>query len=214
MAKTALIIGDSHVEPVGALGPDLAKLLQAQGYSVTVAGVGSSNGLMWATKQVVCRPDNSWCVDQSKLPHSPDLLVVSLGTNDVANAAAGGRSVAQAVADIKKAIASYNAKQTFWIGPPATRDNVKYYTNAAVAAFYKAAGSAAFDSRPATQAAVNAGQGDGVHLYGVGAQTWANAIASAIKSGGTSSLITKIAVGAAIVSTVTAIVLWRKGYFR
>lgn len=177
---TALIIGDSHVEPVGAFGPDLAKLLQAKGYSVTVAGVGSSNGMMWATKQVVCRPDKSWCVDQSKLPHSPDLLVVSLGTNDAANAAAGGRSVSQSVADIKKTISSYNAKQVLWIGPPATRDNVKFYTNAAVAAFYNAAGSAVFDSRPATQAAVNAGQGDGVHLYGAGAQTWANAAIAAI----------------------------------
>jgi len=213
MAKTALIIGDSHVEPVGAFGPDLAKLLQAQGYIVTVAGVGSSNGLMWATRQTVCRPDNSWCVDQSKLPHSPDLLIVSLGTNDAANAAAGGRSVTQAVADIKKAIASYNAKQTFWIGPPATRGNVPYYTNAAVAAFYKAAGSAVFDSRPATQAAVNAGQGDGVHLYGAGAQTWASAVAKAISSQWSSTTKIFVAVGA-VGAIATAAVLWRKGYFR
>lgn len=175
---SALIIGDSHVEPAGAFGPDLAKLLQAQGYSVTVAGVGSSNGMMWATRQVVCRPDKSWCVDQSKLPHSPDLLIVSLGTNDAANAAAGGRSVSLAVADIKKAISSYNAKQTFWIGPPATRGNVKYYTNAAVDAFYNAAGSAVFDSRPVTSQHLNTG--DGVHLYGSGAQAWANAAVAAI----------------------------------
>lgn len=179
---TALIIGDSHVEPIGAFGPDLAKLLRARGYSVAVEGVGSSNGYQWANQQTVCRPDKSRCVDQSKLPHSPDLLVVSLGTNDAANAAAGGRSVSLAVADIKKAIARYNAKQVFWIGPPATRGNVQYYTSAAVNAFYKAAGSAVFDSRPATLEAVNAGQGDGVHLYGAGAQTWANAVVAAISA--------------------------------
>lgn len=213
--KTALIIGDSHVEPVGAFGPDLAKLLAAQGYTVTVAGVGSSNGMMWATRRVVCRPDGSWCVDQSTLPRSPDLLVVSLGTNDAANAAAGGRPVAQAVADIKKVLASYDAKHTFWIGPPATRDNVPYYTNAAVEAFYRAAGGAVFDSRPATRDAVNAGQGDGVHLYGAGAQTWASAVAREIQtsSSGTSRVLVTVAAGAIVVGAVAA-VLWRKGYFR
>src|SRR6516225_2586804 len=183
MAKTALIIGDSHVEPAGAFAPDLAKLLQAQGYTVTIAGVGSTNGYQWANQQTVCRPDHSRCVDQATLPHSVDLLVVSLGTNDAANAAAGGRSVANAVADIRKVFAKYSAKQMFWIGPHATRDGaVQYYTNADINAFYNAAGSAIFDSRPATRAAANAGQGDGVHLYGAGAQTWASAVATAISS--------------------------------
>lgn len=211
--KTALIIGDSHVEPGGSFAPALAKLLQAQGYIVTIAGVGSSNGFMWATRQIVCRPDHSRCVDQSTLPHSPDLLVVSLGTNDAANAAAGGRSVTQAVADIKKAISQYDAKRVFWIGPPATRDGaVQYYTNAAIAAFYDAAGPIIYDSRPATLAAVRAGQGDGVHLYGAGAQTWANAVAEAIR--GMTSTLAKVVLGASVVGAATAVFLWHKGYFR
>jgi lysophospholipase L1-like esterase len=209
LVKTALIIGDSHVEPAGSFGPALAKLLQAQGYAVTVAGVGSTNAHQWATQSVVCRPDKSRCVDLSQLPRSPDLLVISLGTNDAANAAAGGASVAASVADVKRVIAKFDAGRTFWIGPPATRGTVQYYTSAAINAYYAAAKASSvpiFDSRPATSPLVN--QGDGVHFYGAAAQTWADAVARGIES--QSSYKAKIAFGLATAAVLA--ILWRKGY--
>jgi lysophospholipase L1-like esterase len=210
--KTALIIGDSHVEPSGAFGPDLARLLEAQGYAVTVAGVGSSNAHQWANQNVVCRPNRSWCVDQTKLPHRPDLLVISLGTNDAANAAAGGPSPSASVSDVKRIIARYNPVRYFWIGPPATNDTVPYYTNVAIAAYYnaaKASGLSIFDSRGVTAPLVAAKLGDGVHLYGSGAQTWANKVASAIALQSTATYA-KIAVVAATLGALA--ILWRKGY--
>lgn len=210
IVKTALIIGDSHVEPVGAFAPDLAKLLDAQGYSVTIAGVGSSNATQWANQQTVCRPDKSWCVDQSQLPHKPDLLVISLGTNDAANAAAGGASPASSVAAVKRIIAAYAPGKYFWIGPPSTNDTVPYYTNAAINNYYAAARASSlniFDSRGVTAPLVAAHLGDGVHLYGSGAQQWANAVAKGISSSG---LIVKVAFAGMTLAALA--VLWRKGY--
>jgi lysophospholipase L1-like esterase len=207
---TALIIGDSHVEPAGAFGPDLAKLLQAQGYTVTVAGVGSSNAHQWATQQVVCRPDKSWCVDQSTLPQSPDLLVISLGTNDAANAAAGGASPAKSVADVAKVIAKFSPGKYFWIGPPSTNDTVQFYTNQAIANYYAAANASSlsiFDSRGVTAPLVAAHLGDGVHLYGTGAQAWATAVSKAIASSGTS-----VKIAFALGTAAALYILWRKGY--
>jgi lysophospholipase L1-like esterase len=211
LVKTALIIGDSHVEPAGSFGPALAAKLQAQGYAVTVAGVGSTNAHQWATQQVVCRPDKSRCVDQAQLPRSPDLLVISLGTNDAANAAAGGASPAASVADVRRVIDRYDADKYFWIGPPATNDSVPYYTNAAIANYYaaaKASGLSIFDSRGITAPLVAAKLGDGVHLYGSGAQAWADATARGIASQG--SYKTKVAFGLATAAILA--VLWKKGY--
>jgi lysophospholipase L1-like esterase len=207
--KTAVIIGDSHVEPTSPFAQALAAKLQSQGYTVTIAGVGSSNAYMWARQQTVCRPGR--CVDQSELPHRPALLVISLGTNDAANAAAGGRAVTTVPGEIKRIVAAYAPKEWLWIGPPATRDNVQYYTNAGIAKFYAAANAAGvsiFDSRAATRTAVAAGSGDGVHLGPQGAQSWANAVANAIASQW--STAAKVVVGLAAVTGIVLLLRWKR----
>lgn len=151
---------------------------------MTVAGVGATNAYQWATQGTVCRPDRSRCIEQRQVPHNPDLLVISLGTNDAANAAAGGRSVSTVPQAIKQIVGSYDPRFWMWIGPPATRDgSVPYYTNAGISQLYsaaKAAGVAIFDSRAATSVMVAAGSGDGVHLGPAGAQVWAAAVAAAL----------------------------------
>lgn len=211
--KTAVIIGDSHVDPSHGMpfGLDLAALLQAQGYSVVQAGVGATNARQWAASNPVCN-NLGRCVDKSSLPHSPDLLVISLGTNDAANAAAGGLPVSSVPIDIQRTVALFAPKQWFWIGPPTMRDNVQYYHNSAMAKLYDAARAAnvpIFDSRPSTQAAVAAGSGDGVHLGANGADVWAR---SATKNIGTqmSGTAMKVAIGLGVFATL--LVLWRKGY--
>lgn len=206
--KTAVIIGDSHVDPSGGMpfGKDLAALLRAQGYDVTQAGVGATDARMWASAFVavgspVCN-NAGRCVDPRTLPQSPDLLVISLGTNDAANAAVGGLSVTSAVADVKKVIAAFAPKAWFWVGPPWMGDKIKGYLNDAMAQFYNAANSAGvpiFDSRPSTKASVQAGSGDGVHLGPQGGQIWADAVASAIAStGGSGSSWKPLAIAAGI----------------
>lgn len=203
--KTALIIGDSHVEPASPFAQALATRLRAQGFMVTTAGVGSSNASMWANQPIVCRPGR--CVDQSQLPQ-PDLLVVSLGTNDAANAAAGGAAVTTVPPEIKRIVARYAPNKWIWVGPPATRDNVPYYTNAGVAQFYaaaRAAGVSIFDSRPSTRAAVLSGSGDGVHLGPQGAEVWAEAVSRAIS---TTAQI-KIALAGAAVAVVGGLLILR-----
>jgi lysophospholipase L1-like esterase len=213
LVKTALIIGDSHVDPSAhaAFGQDLAALLIAQGYVVTQAGVGATSARMWATQNPVCN-QNGRCVNKQSLPQRPDLLVISLGTNDAANAQAGGASVASAVADVERVVQQLAPKRAFWVGPPWMRGNVAFYTPAGVDAFYNAADNSSldiFDSRSVTQQAVMGGSGDGVHLTGAGAQQWANAVANKIKSTSTSATAVKVAIGLGVVATLA--VLWRKG---
>lgn len=211
--KTAVIIGDSHVDPTNGLpfGPLLAARLTAQGYSTTLAGVGATSARMWATQNPVCNTNNR-CVDKHLLPAHPDLLVISLGTNDAANALAGGQAVSGAVADVQRLIASLAPKHYFWIGPPAMRGNVQYYTPDGAARFYAAADASdisIFDSRPSTQAAVMAGSGDGVHPGAQGAQAWADSVSKAISSQSSGTGV-KVAIGFAVVASL--LLLWRKGY--
>jgi lysophospholipase L1-like esterase len=183
---TALIIGDSHVDPTNGMpfGQELVKLLLAQGYDVWLNGVGATNAYLWANTNPVCNSVGR-CVNKNDLPKNPDLLLVSLGTNDAAGAArGGGQSVTQAVADLQKTIGSFAPKSSIWIGPPWMRETVQYYTNDAMAKLYAAASNAnvpIFDSRPATQQAVQAGSGDGVHLGAEGAQVWAAAVMQSAK---------------------------------
>ena len=215
--KTAVIIGDSHVDPSGGMpfGLALKARLEQMGYTVVQAGVGATNAHQWSHQQSVCN-NVGRCVDQGTLPHQPDLLVISLGTNDAANALAGGQSMATAVADVGLLEKQYGASQTFWVGPPATREGTSYpyYTSSGVSQFYDAAHAAwmsIFDSRPATKPFVDAGSGDGVHLGPQGGAAWADAVASAISW---RRPAVKIALGAGTVGLIVLGVLWYKGHLK
>jgi len=195
--KTALIVGDSHVDPVFFLGAELARLLVAQGYTVTVAGVGGTSAQSWLTSPV-CRPGR--CVDVDTLPKRPDLLLVSLGTNDAANMALSKGQPEPIVSAMQKVVARFSPKASIWIGPPWLGDR-GWYKNEHTARLYDAAqraGVPIFDSRAATRAAVELGSGDGVHLGAAGSKTWA----AAVISGAGSAWLSALAVGATLAAAV------------
>jgi len=180
----ALLIGDSHLDH-SSLAKYLKKELKALGYDdVTAAGVTSSTAKLWLDNDNVCRPKKDYCVSKAILPQQPDLLIVSLGTNDLAAAASsGGDQDAKAdtiVGQVLQLTRSLNPSKVLWIGPPWFRDNWQWAKNAYAVPLYNAAARAnapIFDSRDATKAAVEAGSGDGVHLGDKGSQAWAKAIA-------------------------------------
>jgi hypothetical protein len=185
--KTALVIGDSHVDH-SALAKYLKNELAAQGYTATFAGVQSAAATTWLNNQVVCRPKKDYCVDQNELPKNPDLLVISLGTNDVAGAASSGGDLAakcdQIVQRIVRLADKYAPAKLVWVGPPWFKDTWQWAKNEYSAALYAAAnraGVAIFDSREPTKAAVQAGSGDGVHLGDKGSKVWAQAIVAELK---------------------------------
>lgn len=188
--KTALIIGDSHVDH-SLLAKYLKAELEAQGYTPTFAGVGSSAATTWLNNTKVCRPKKDYCVDQDELPKNPDLLIISLGTNDAANAASSGGDLAskcdKIVQQIGKLAAKYAPGKLLWVGPPWMRDTWKWGKNEYMAQLYDAANRAGvpiFDSREPTRDLVNAGSGDGVHLGDKGSKVWAQAIAASLQGAG------------------------------
>lgn len=178
--KTALVIGDSHVDTTDAylknkktanFGLILAGKLAAQGYTVTTAGVGGSTVADWL-KTTVCRSGK--CVTPGDLPKSPDLLIVVLGSNDMGK----GGNPASVVANFVALANRFTPKRVLWVGPPQMRSSTGY-NNANMAKLYAAAGGSIFDSRPSTRAAVDAGDGDGIHSGPASAEAWASAVASA-----------------------------------
>jgi lysophospholipase L1-like esterase len=185
---SAVIIGDSHVDDWSPFGTRLAKNLKAAGYDVTKLGVGATSTGSWAYGKA-CRPNKSKCVDvETDVPKGADVLLISLGTNDAANAQAAksdrAAAAAKTTARIKAMAEKYEAKRTIWILPPWQRGNVKHYTQEAMDFLYEVAQDAGvelFDSRAATEALVKGGSGDGVHLLGKGASAWADAVAAQVK---------------------------------
>lgn len=187
---SALIIGDSHVHAT-AFGSALESQLKVAGWDVTRAGVGATSSKSW-TNGHPCTPNKSKCVNVDDLPKGTDLLLISLGTNDGANAAVGGKTdqaaYAAGVADrIAELARTFGAKRTLWILPPWQRGNVTWYTQDAMEYVYAAAPKAAeagvelFDSRPSTEALVKGGSGDGVHPSLTCAKQWAAAVVAQIQ---------------------------------
>lgn len=177
--STILIIGDSHVDGT-SYGIKLEAKLKALGHKVTRAGVGATSAVQWV-KGTACRPKKDKCVEVADLPKGTDLLLISLGTNDAANAGAAKKDPATASAKIAKQMADlaakFGAKRTVWVGPPWQRGG-KYYTQANMDALYDAApqsGLEVFDSRPSTKEGVLGGSGDGVHPGSKTAELWAQA---------------------------------------
>jgi len=180
---TALIIGDSHVDH-SPMADEMKRLLAAKGYTTTIAGVGATSALSWLNQNPVCRPNKAWCVDKTTLPSRPDLLLVSLGTNDAANMAVSKGQPEPIVSNVRKLIARFAPGSSIWIGPPWLVDNkVPGYTNADNARLYNAAARAGvpiFDSRVPTRSIVEAGSGDGIHLGLQGQKVWAAAVVAAV----------------------------------
>lgn len=191
--KTALVIGDSHVDTTDAylknkktanFGLILAGKLAAQGYTVTTAGVGGSTVASWLG-DTVSRSGKQ--VKPGELPKSPDLLIVVLGSNDMGR----GADPAKVVANYVTLVNRFQPKRVLWVGPPQMRSSTGY-NNANMAKLYAAAGGSIFDSRPSTRAAVDAGDGDGIHSGPASAEAWAGAVAS---SAGDNSMLWIVGLG-------------------
>jgi len=187
---TAAIIGDSHVD-----GSNLASAirdgLQRRGYAVTTAGVGATSAGSWTKDGPACRPNKSKCVAKTSIPRPVDLLVVSLGTNDQANAYVAGADLAkrgdQNLTKILSLGDKFDAGRVVWIAPPWMGDRVRGYRNDAMRAIYAAADRRRvpyFDSARLTRPWVEAGAGDGVHVYGAKARAWGEAVLAYIDQGG------------------------------
>lgn len=187
MAQTAVIIGDSHVDDWSPFGSKLESGLEKAGYQVTRLGVGATSTYSWSFGKA-CRKGK--CVEVDTVPKGAGLLLICLGTNDGANAQAGGGDKAKAAAKtaerIKAMADKYGASRTIWILPPWQRGNMKHYTQDAMEYVYAAApasGVELFDSRPSTKALVEGGSGDGVHPTGKSATAWADAILAQVRAG-------------------------------
>ena len=184
---TCLVIGDSHVDAAGLAAP-IKSELEKLGYKVTLAGVGATSARVWTDNNPVCRPKKDKCVNKSSLPHGVDLLVVSLGTNDAANASAAKVDKAKAADDtvqrILKLKDAFGAKKLLWVGPPWMGGSMQHYTNENMAFVYEAAAKAnvpVFDSRPVTKKLrETSGSQDAVHLYGSKGKPWAQAAVASL----------------------------------
>jgi len=186
---SALIIGDSHVDDWSPFGSKLVSKLKKAGYTVRREGLGGSTSKNWANGSP-CKLKGR-CLKVADLPKGVDLLLICLGTNDGANAAAAKSDPAKAanavVQNIKRLEATLAAKRTVWLLPPWQRGNMKHYTQAAMEPIYAAAPQATgvelFDSRPSTEKLVKGGSGDGVHPMGQSAESWAEAVVQQVTGG-------------------------------
>jgi len=167
-----LLTGDSHMEwsPFGRV---LERLLTDAGAKVTRLAIGGSAAFQWAESKPVCRTINGekkcLSVDDLNAAGPYDLAVISLGTNDAANAGViaeaktwleyGGLAAEQrrkldasikgAVEDLQKFAKKLNARRVIFVGPPTMSDkrtlpassdrSLFYYTNDNMGVFYKLA---------------------------------------------------------------------------
>jgi len=175
----ALIIGDSHVD-WSSFGKYLAKALKSQGYSVVRHGVGGTAAASWLSKR-------SKLLDKLNQQGPWDLLLISLGTNDIANSNVGckgdkrclKRAAARKVRQIGAVAQKVEAEKTVWIAPP-TLHGTKHYSKDAGDAMYTAGTPAGvdivIDSRPPTKGR----RRDKVHPLGAQARAWVSAVLAGI----------------------------------
>jgi len=188
----ALIIGDSHA--AGDFGRAMAMALKTQGYEVARRGVGGSSARVWL-KGEACWGGKCGGVTKLQKQAPWDLLLISLGTNDIANSNVGCKragkhndidclklGASKKVAQIGQVAARIKAKKTVWIAPPNLEQTKGHYSKVASDVMYtvgKPSGvDVMIDSRPST--AGRHGKKDKVHLFGAAAKAWAAAVVSAL----------------------------------
>jgi lysophospholipase L1-like esterase len=224
--KRILLTGDSHME-WSPFGSKLEKKLKDRGAVVTRLAIGGSAAFQWASGKPVCRTIEGGrkCLSTAELKAAGpfDLVIISLGTNDGANASAAKTDLAAAakvaVADIKKMADAIGAPQTWWVGPPtmgpnesrATNDrSIPHYTNRNMEFVY-AAGKPVFGAFTIDSRAANPGasDGDGVHVGSASGEKWAQLVVDKVAAGPSSFPIVPVAVVTAAVG-VGLFVWWRR----
>lgn len=184
---SVLLLGDSHT--VGGYGNALTTLFTNTGADVTrLANVGAtgSNYLLGKYQK-----------DYNALRSKPfDVAIITLGTNDAA--ASDAVSPAKSAEVIKKVADGLNAKQVWYVGPPAFSDNAARTYNKVFAGpgkdlntradtMFKAAqalfGDRAIDPRPVTRPFVSETD---IHLGTAGGTAWATEVFARVKAGDSS----------------------------
>ena len=210
VGKRILLTGDSHMD-WSPFGVKLEQFLREAGAQVTRKAIGGSAARQWASGRAVCRTINGvkLCFTAEDLRASGpyDLVVVSLGTNDAANASAANadrtRAAEQAASDVEKFMGLLGSPSFVVVGPPMMRDSVAHYTNANMAplvdVFSRRFGSRYIDSRPVPKT-----DGDGVHMGRIGGAAWAQLVTERLK-GSSSALVSNNTGGADTTSNTASV---------
>ena len=178
-----LLLGDSHT--VGSYGNTLTSLFTNTGANVTrLANVGAtgSNYLLGKYQK-----------DYAAVAAQPfDVAIITLGTNDAA--ASDSVTPAKSAEVFKKLADGLNAKQVWYVGPPAFSDNAARTYNKVFGApgkdlntrsdaVFKAAqalfGARAIDPRSVTAPFV---QEKDIHLGTAGGSAWATAVFAKVRA--------------------------------
>lgn len=182
-----LLLGDSHT--VGSYGNALTTLFTNTGANVTrLANVGATG-----SNYLLGKYQNDYAA-VAKQPF--DVAIITLGTNDAA--ASDSVTPAKSAEVFKKLADGLNAKQVWYVGPPAFSDNAARTYNKVFAgpgkdlntradAVFKAAqalfGDRAIDPRSATAPFT---QEKEIHLGQAGGAAWAAAVFARVQAGGIS----------------------------
>ena len=180
--RRVLLTGDSHME--GAFGAALERKLLDQGAIVTKLAVGGSSARAWASG-TACRPGTESCLTVEELiaagPY--DVVIMSLGTNDAANANRAGADLEDAAARAASNVWTFaerlGAPATFVVGPPTMADR-GYYTNEAMAPVANALAQA-FPRQPIRfidSRSVPRLDGDGIHMGRRSSEPWTELVMS------------------------------------
>lgn len=189
--KRVLLTGDSHME-WSPFGRALEAKLRDLGATVVNVSVGGSSARSWASGRA-CRPGTEVCHTLADLTATrPDVAIISLGTNDAANADAEGadpRAAAQQTAErLRQVVSAIGAREVWIVGPPRMGRTTGHYTDATMApvvdALRRMFGNRFVDSR-----AVPRIDGDGIHVGARGGEAWASYAVAKMTSGGSSAIL-------------------------
>jgi len=187
--KRVLLTGDSHME-WSQFGSRLAAKLRERGATVVNLSVGGSSARSWASGGQVCRPGASTgCLSIAALrAQGPyDLALISLGTNDAANAAVTGGDLSAAARrtaqHVQQLVQQIGARETWIVGPPRISRTTGHYTDATMAPVSEALKST-FGSHFIDSRAVPRMDGDGIHVGAQGGEAWAQYVIERMASGG------------------------------
>lgn len=177
--KRIAILGDSHVDG-SVMGQTLEKLLTEGGATVKRFGWGGSAARTWLAGKPALK--KHFTVEGVKNEGPYDIVIISLGTNDGANAGVGTQDPARlkaeaekSVAQIKKIADTIGGGVTFWVEPPPMLDRAKHYTNFNID-FVRNAGRAVFGTKAIDSTRIGTPDGDGVHPGGKAGRAWAELV--------------------------------------
>lgn len=186
-------MGDSHLD-WSPFGVQLAAKLRQAGAEVQNMAVGGSSARSWSWGAPVCRTmgGSTKCVtvEQVRAAGPHDVAIISLGTNDAANASAAGVDRAAAAAQTAERVRTLarriGAAQTWLVGPPRTHPSNPHYADEnmipVVDAFRATFGDGRevlfIDSRVVPRI-----DGDGIHVGPRGGEAWATHVFQRVQTG-------------------------------